>query len=185
MPGVARVVLLNGVGSAGKSSIARSLQAITREPFLHVPMDSFLDMLPANSFDRPHGLTFESKDVGGHRAVEIHTGPFAARTFRGMRSAVAAMAAEGLDLIVDDVVVAAEIEHYRQLLQPYRLSLVGITASLDVLEERERQRDDRLVGLARMQYTVIHRDVSYDLTVDTGERSPSECAEMIATALEI
>ena len=29
-----RVVLLNGVGSAGKSSIARALQELAREPFL-------------------------------------------------------------------------------------------------------------------------------------------------------
>ena len=42
----ARVVLLNGAGSAGKSTIARELQSITREPFLHVPMDAFLEMLP-------------------------------------------------------------------------------------------------------------------------------------------
>ncbi|MGN6146630.1 MAG: phosphotransferase-like protein, partial [Mesorhizobium sp.] len=33
------ILLLNGVGSAGKGSIARALQAITREPFLHVQMD--------------------------------------------------------------------------------------------------------------------------------------------------
>jgi chloramphenicol 3-O phosphotransferase len=49
----ARVILLNGVGSAGKSSIARALQDITREPFLHVEMDAFLDMLPASSLETP------------------------------------------------------------------------------------------------------------------------------------
>jgi chloramphenicol 3-O-phosphotransferase len=32
----ARVVLLNGVGSARKSSIAKALQTITAEPFLRV-----------------------------------------------------------------------------------------------------------------------------------------------------
>ncbi|RUX39342.1 chloramphenicol phosphotransferase, partial [Mesorhizobium sp. M4A.F.Ca.ET.050.02.1.1] len=42
----ARIVPLNEVGSAGKSSIARALQATTAKPFLHVPMDAFLEMLP-------------------------------------------------------------------------------------------------------------------------------------------
>ncbi|MES0110599.1 hypothetical protein NKK46_13045 [Mesorhizobium sp. M0013] len=42
----AKIVLLNGVGSAGKSSIARALQTIATEPFLHVQMDAFIDMLP-------------------------------------------------------------------------------------------------------------------------------------------
>ncbi|MDE1996547.1 MAG: chloramphenicol phosphotransferase, partial [Rhizobiaceae bacterium] len=36
---MAKILLLNGVGSAGKSSIARALQAIAAEPFLHVQMD--------------------------------------------------------------------------------------------------------------------------------------------------
>ena len=46
MGGPARVVLLNGAGSAGKSSIARALQAIAGRPLLHVQMDAFFDMLP-------------------------------------------------------------------------------------------------------------------------------------------
>ena len=37
----ARIIILNGVGSAGKSSIARALQAITAKPFLYVAMDAF------------------------------------------------------------------------------------------------------------------------------------------------
>ncbi len=31
-----RILILNGVGSAGKGSVARALQAITAEPFLQV-----------------------------------------------------------------------------------------------------------------------------------------------------
>jgi chloramphenicol 3-O-phosphotransferase len=38
MDRTARIVVLNGVGSAGKSSIAKALQAITRDVFLHVQM---------------------------------------------------------------------------------------------------------------------------------------------------
>jgi hypothetical protein len=56
----ARIVLLNGVGSAGKGSIAKALQSITAERFLHVEMDAFLQMLPESSFGHPDGLTFET-----------------------------------------------------------------------------------------------------------------------------
>lgn len=42
---VARIVLLNGVGSAGKTSVAKALRTIADEPFLHVQMDAFMDML--------------------------------------------------------------------------------------------------------------------------------------------
>ena len=64
-----RIVLLNGVGSAGKSSIAKALQAITREPFLHVQMDSFLEMLPDASWDHPDGITFETVQDAGKPSV--------------------------------------------------------------------------------------------------------------------
>jgi chloramphenicol 3-O phosphotransferase len=43
---MSHIIILNGVGSAGKSSIARALQDIAMQPYLHVPMDAFLDMLP-------------------------------------------------------------------------------------------------------------------------------------------
>src|SRR5262245_4315199 len=42
-----RIIVLNGIGSVGKSSIARALQAMTVEPFLHVQLDMFIAMLPA------------------------------------------------------------------------------------------------------------------------------------------
>ena len=57
---MATVILLNGVGSAGKSSIAKALQTITAEPFLHVAMDAFLDLMPARYWDHPDGVTFET-----------------------------------------------------------------------------------------------------------------------------
>jgi chloramphenicol 3-O phosphotransferase len=53
----AKIVLLNGVGSAGKGSIAKALQTITTEPFLHVQMDAFLDMLPAAYQEHPDAFT--------------------------------------------------------------------------------------------------------------------------------
>ena len=56
----ARIVLLNGVGSAGKSSIAKALQAITRDVFLHVQMEAFFDMLPQASVGHRDGVTFET-----------------------------------------------------------------------------------------------------------------------------
>ncbi len=51
-----QVIILNGIGSVGKSSTAKALQAITSKPFLHVAMDAFLDMLPEKMLAHPDGL---------------------------------------------------------------------------------------------------------------------------------
>lgn len=173
------MVLLNGVGSAGKSSIAKALQAITSENFLHVEMDAFLQMLPEASFGQPEGLTFETVHEDGKPTVVIRTGPVAARVFRGMRHAIAAMAAQGNNLIVDDVLLGPGRAEYAALLSPFEVFLVGVFAPLEILEARERKRGDRLIGLARWQYDRVHEGMTYDLMLDTSRASAAECARLI------
>jgi len=176
----AQIVLLNGVGSAGKGSIAKALQTITTEPFLHVEMDAFLDMLPEASWGRPDGIIFETVQDDGKPSVVITAGPLAERMLRGMRHAVAAMAAEGNNLIVDEVLLEArKRREYEELLGAFEVFYVGVFAPLDVLEARERQRGDRMIGLARWQYGRVHKDMAYDLEVDTSRATPLECATLI------
>jgi chloramphenicol 3-O phosphotransferase len=175
----ARIVLLNGVGSAGKGSIAKALQTITTDPFLHVEMDAFLRMLPAACLGHPDGLTFETVQEDGKPVVIIRTGPVAERAFRGMRHAIAAMAAQGNNLIVDDVLLNGQMPEYVTLLSAFDLFLVGVFAPLDVLEARERQRGDRMIGLARWQYDRVHKGMKYDLKLDTSSATPMECANPI------
>ena len=175
----ARIVLLNGAGSAGKGSIAKALQTITTEPFLHIEMDAFLEMLPEASFGHPDGIAFETVLEDGKPSVVIRTGPVAERAFRGMRHAIAAMAAQGNNLIVDDVLLGDEKAEYAQLLSPFDVMMVGVFASLDVLEARERQRGDRMIGLARWQHERVHKGMKYGLDVDTSSATPMECARLI------
>lgn len=176
-PMPATIILLNGIGSAGKSSTARALQEIAHTPLLHVAMDSFIDMLPAKYQSHPEGLLFER--TPGH-GIAIHTGPVFARLMAGMRQAVAAMAAEGNSLVLDEVLTApAQAEAYRTLLAPYRLHLVALHAPLATLEAREQARGDRETGLARWQWGRVHQGVAYDLEIDTEALTPHETARRI------
>ncbi|MCV3207842.1 chloramphenicol phosphotransferase [Mesorhizobium sp. YC-39] len=182
----ARIVLLNGVGSVGKSSIAKALQTITAEPFLHVQMDAFIAMLPEALQDNAAGFAYEAVgEDGGPPIVAINTGPVGARTLRGMRHAIAAMAEQGNNLIVDDVMCNGEMPEYLGLLSKFDLHLVGVFASLDILEGREIQRADRLPGLARWQYDRVHKGIDYDLEVDTSVLTPLECARRIQQRFQL
>jgi chloramphenicol 3-O phosphotransferase len=89
------------------------------------------------------------------------------------------MAAQGSNLIVDDVTLKGEIAEYVTLFSAFDLFLVGVFAPLDVLEARERQRADRMIGLARWQYGRVHKGMKYDLEVDTSSATPIECANLI------
>jgi chloramphenicol 3-O phosphotransferase len=175
----ATIILLNGVGSSGKSSIAKALQTITARPFLHVQMDAFMEMLPQALQDHPDGFAYETVHEDGKPVVVIRTGPAGRRALQGMRHAIAAMAGQGNNLIVDDVLCDGEMPEYVRLLSAFNLHLVGVFAPLDIIEERERRRGDRLSGLARWQYGRVHQDAAYDLEIDTSTAAPLECANRI------
>lgn len=178
----ATVVLLNGVGSVGKGSVAKALQGLTREPFLHVAMDAFLDMLPERYFDHDEGLRFVQRTLDGEPAVEVTSGAVTERLLAGMRQAVRALADAGNNLVVDEVAERPAMAEYERLLAPFRLHRVGLMASLDVLEQRERQRGDRMIGLARWQVAHLHRRQVYDLEIDTSALTPLQVAERIKAA---
>jgi chloramphenicol 3-O phosphotransferase len=176
------IIILNGVGSVGKSSTARALQTITAEPFLHVAMDAFLEMLPPAMFGDPQGLLFEKTLDQGHPSIVVTSGPVMARAMRGMRHAIAAMAAQGNNLVVDDVMLGGEAAEYRALLSGFNPRLVGLFAPLEVLEARELARGDRVIGLARWQYDRVHKGVAYDLEIETAASTPMENARRIRDA---
>lgn len=87
----ARVVLLNGAGSVGKTSIAKAFQAIAGQPFLHVQMDGFLDMTPPALANHHDAFHYENIGTSTRPEIAISEGPAGTRTLRGMHAAVAAM----------------------------------------------------------------------------------------------
>ena len=147
-------------------------------------MDAFLDMLPRTMFGHPDGLIFENIEQQGLPAIAIRTGPVLERAMQGMLHAIAAMAAQGNHLVVDEVMTRdGKAEEYRHLLSNFDVSLVGLFAPLEDLEARERKRGDRAIGLARWQYDRVHRGVVYDLKIDTTMTTPMESARIIRDAL--
>lgn len=173
------VVLLNGAGSSGKTSIARALQRMTAKPFLHVPMDAFLEMLPEPLQDHPDGISYAIRADDEGPVVEIAIGRHGQRLLAGMRLAISALAGAGNNLIVDDVMLNAGMTQYERLLNGVRLCRVGVHAGLALLARRERDRGDRLIGLARWQHSRVHARNLYDFDVWTDRWSPDDCARAI------
>lgn len=181
-----RVVVLNGVSSVGKSSTAREIQRLASAPFLHMAMDTFLDMLPPRVLNHPDGWSFETRIEDGHPAVAIYSGILVTRMLAGMRRAVAAMASQGNNVVVDDVMFEpGEDEDYRAVLQGHDLRIVGLRAPLEIVEARERARGDREIGLARWQFERVHRGRRYDLELDTSLESPEASAARIVQAFDL
>lgn len=50
---------------------------------------------------------------------------------------------------------------------------------MNVAEQRERDRKDRMIGLARGLHEIVHANKTYDLEIDTSKVTPEEAANMI------
>jgi chloramphenicol 3-O phosphotransferase len=182
----AKVIILNGIGSVGKSSTAKAVQSLAIDTFFHVQGDAFLDMLPAKMWGHVDGIKFSQQEEHGKPSVVIEMGSVLTQLMQAMRTAISAMARQGHNLIVDDVMLTSDDQKsYREGLAGCEVYYVGLFAPLDVLEQRERDRGDRLHGLARWQHDRVHKGILYDLEIDTSVRSPKDCATMIASAFGI
>ena len=180
------VIVLNGVGSSGKTSTARALQQVALHPFLLVSMDDFIGMMPPRLFGHEDGMVFDVTEREGHRVIDVRSGALMKKLMKGMRAAIAALVSEGHHLIVDDVMFHPdEAATYRRLLAEADLRLVGLFAPLRVLEMREKARGDREIGLARGQYGIVHQGVEYDLELDTSTLTPVQCAEAICKTFSL
>ena len=149
--------MLSGTSSSGKSTLAKHLQKNLDEPFLHLQLDGFIEMLP------------RTDDSEMFRKM-----------VRGMNRAIAAVAYEGNNLIVDHVLIDNNwLDQCLKLLKNYDVLFVGVDCPLVELERRERQRDERRQGFARQQFENIHKGKIYDIFVNTFEMSADECSRKI------
>ena len=184
------IILLNGASSSGKTSIAQNLQDLFTEPYLHISIDGFLSTLPKRFWgpDAQYAhLGFqwvEHHDEHGPLTV-IKTGPWSAKLVAGMYYAIAGLALQGNNIIQDDVILRKEaLDQAVKALKGFTVYFIGVKAPLAVLEERERQRGDRALHMARSQYQLVHSFALYDFEVDTSSMSAQECARAIIKYIE-
>lgn len=162
------IILLNGVSSAGKTSISNVLRCTLDEPYLQVSLDAFEDMLP------------DRYQEGGPFAW----GALFPRMLAGFHRSLAALAGAGNNLLVDHVMVhregwASTLADCLTVLAPFSVYFVAVHCPLDELERREQARGDRFIGTAARQYPLVHLHRRYDVEVNTKTATPEACAEQI------
>ena len=176
-----RVVLLHGTSSSGKTTVARALQRLSDEPWVLLGIDVFWNAIDERWME--HGTHARDGFLWTEDA-RIEPGPTGRKLAAGMRAAVSALARAGNDVLADDVFIDPRwLDGWQTELAGLEWLLVGVLAPPEVLEERERARGNRITGEALAQVDVVHRGVEYDLTVDTSNQSPDDCAHAILAAL--
>lgn len=192
------LILVNGPSSAGKTTLCRALQQKILEPYLLVGFDDFIFMTASRYYrgaDSGHqherdaftalGVEMIATSMpGAPVSVTAKFGPVFRRLLDSMAPAVRALIDGGNAVIFDHVLHdRAMYESYRRATAGLDVFTVGVICPLDVLEARERERGDRVLGRARGLTEVVHEFCSYDMTVDTAALSPEACVAAILDAL--
>ncbi len=166
--GSGMVIFLNGASSSGKSTIAGELQTALAEVFLYVSVDAFLNQLPEASLSDQEYFS---------RALP--------NLLAGFNASSAAIARAGSNIIVDHVLQEPSwVLPCVRTFEGIEVVFVGVHCPLDLLEEREKARGDRHIGLARYQYDRVHSHNTYDIEVDTSEMNVDECVSVIRKYVE-
>jgi chloramphenicol 3-O phosphotransferase len=179
------IIFLNGTSSSGKTSISRALQKLSQDPLIYTGIDSFfLEMLPPQFMihgARAHdGLLFETtKDP--EQPIKLHIGEYGKRLFKAMPLCIKALTDTGNKIIVDEVLFENNrLTDYREVLKDHIVYFIGIKAPVEVIEKREHERNDRVIGLSRSLIELVHsHGKKYDLEIDTSKMTPQEAAQTI------
>ena len=164
-----RIIFLNGVTSAGKTSIVEALQE-RDDIFFYVVANGLFQEMVGVKYLRENFWKYLSEVI----IMMYHT----AKLYSDM----------GKNVLIDGILVERDeiSPHYQRLLEILRdnpLDLVEVYCPLDICRKRNIIRGDRYESQSDEQYELLAKNIKYRLRVDTSLYSPSECADIIIKEL--
>ncbi|BCN30791.1 phosphotransferase-like protein [Anaeromicropila herbilytica] len=160
-----KIIFLNGVTSAGKTSIVDEMQA---------RKDRILYVVANDLFEEVIGEEYLKEDFWKYFSEVILMMYRTARLFSDY----------GKDIIIDGIIVEQpEIRpHYlklKEIFNGYPLEIIEVYCPLEVCKKRNIERGDRYETQSEEQYHILAEEIEYCYKVDTSLHTSKECADMI------
>ena len=164
-----RIIFLNGVTSAGKTSIVEALQDQEDIFFYVVANDLFQEMI-------------------GERYLQENYWKYLSEVIIMMYHTAKLYSDMGKNVLIDGILVEREEikPHYHQLLEILKnnpLDIVEVYCPLDICKQRNRIRGDRYETQSQEQYELMAKNIKYSVRVDTSIYNSKECAKKIIKEL--
>jgi chloramphenicol 3-O phosphotransferase len=156
-----KIILLNGVSSSGKSSLAKAIVKRLPDHF-HYSIDDF-DIVIERMEDREN-----------QRFIPVSTEYYFHRTIRMFSDS-------GINLVVDQILHNDDtLRDCLSTLEGYPVYFVGVHCPQNDLEKREKERGDRTIGLSKKQLKFVHQqNEAYNIEVNTALESLDTCADKV------
>ncbi|QHE62469.1 AAA family ATPase [Rossellomorea vietnamensis] len=168
------MIILNGGSSSGKTTLAKCLQHSFSEPWLRFSIDDLIESMPDAMLKKDSGIKL-NEDGSVSPGTE----------FRELEAAwmhgIGEMARRGAKIIIDDVFLSGleGRQTWETALEGLQVLWVGVFCDSSVAAAREKERGDRIEGMAVSQATIVHKGMNYDVAVDTSKSSAEECIRLI------
>lgn len=167
--GKGRIIFLNGVTSAGKTSIVKAFQERAGEFYYALSNDLFQETV---------GLKYLREDYWRHICDAVIMLYHTAKLFSDM----------GKNVIIDGMLIEREeiSPHYnqmREILKDNPLDIVEVYCPLDICKQRNIARGDRYETQSAEQAALRADNIEYKLSVDASLYSSEECADTIIKTL--
>jgi chloramphenicol 3-O-phosphotransferase len=189
---MSKVIFLNGCAAAGKTLLAKEIQNLSEEKFLYVGIDALFGAIPKKlvGFDKQAEEGFRYVvDPKTSVLTEIRVSPYAGLVFSCLPKVVKLLADNGLNLIFDECNFVKKsdtkplIDDYKTLFSGHGLYMVNVRIQdLETLEQREKSRGDRVMGMGRLFYQSEKKfSYNYDSIVynDTPESLSSNVIKIL------
>jgi chloramphenicol 3-O phosphotransferase len=176
-----KLIMLNGTSSAGKTSIVNCLHGRLPGLTLNLGLDKFLNTMHERWFLQP-----QWNDIMGKSNASGLQGD---QLISGMHHALEGLLRRGHTVISDHVLIEKSwVAEAGKLFSGHVAYLIGVHCPVEVIEQRERDRKNRTLGSARLQFDVVHKWIhhcgGYDLELDSSVSTPEASAERILQFLE-
>jgi len=184
------IILLNGASSSGKTTIARALQELYPGVLLLFGVDSVVQAAFPPKCDYPpfdqKALRIVNHLVDGQPEVELVFSPFTYPVYRAAVGLYKTLSQQGYDLIVDELLIDDHrIDPYFELLNDEKVYFIAVKPEKAVVVQREKERGDRLPGLAAGLYRAVYNPLfEYDLVIDSGRLSARQSAASIMSLID-
>ena len=162
-----KIIILNGVSSSGKSTLAKVLQDRSPIPLYKLDIDDFILMAPDKFND------YANNDYSVQYA-------FASKFFH----VVKLISDFGLSIVAPYMFFknSDTLNEFRDLLAGYPVLVVNVLCPAEELQKREIARGDRTIGSAVSQLQLLETNFDNSLSVDNYMNSNELCADTIIEA---
>jgi chloramphenicol 3-O phosphotransferase len=172
-----------GVGSTGKTTLANALVKILDEDYIIDGFDYAVENLDKKYWPdgelKHEGFEFADGPMGPYFQI----GPKGAELLEQMIVGIIQKVREGNNIIIDYVPSDEDIARLKKELPGAEFVSIGLRPPIEWVTQKELERGDRQVGLAKQAYEHFYSGKCFDMEFDTSRLSPQSIAYRIKAFL--